>query len=106
MGEDRLIRPGLHPGLTRAGNQGVAGALPWEGRRIEAGPGIPCMHRRLLLLAPFLTVAAPARAETPAERASRQLRQEIQGDRAAEAGRPEGPQPVETSPAAPFWRTS
>lgn len=62
------------------------------------------MRRRLLLTAllastPVLATPVLARAETPAERASRQLRREIQGDRAMEAGRPEGPLPAEATPA-------
>ena len=57
------------------------------------------MRRRLLLavlLAP--AVILPARAETPAERASRQLQQGVRRDRTVEAGRPEGPLPAESTP--------
>ncbi|RAI57866.1 hypothetical protein [Roseicella frigidaeris] len=59
------------------------------------------MHRRLLLSClPIGLVGLAAQAETPAERASRQLHQEVQRDRVAEAGGPEGPRPVEQTPAA------
>lgn len=54
------------------------------------------MRRRLLLALPLLPAAA--RAETPAERASRDLQQGIRQDRAVEAGGPEGPRPPETTP--------
>ncbi|TCZ65493.1 hypothetical protein [Roseicella aquatilis] len=54
------------------------------------------MHRRLIFALPL--VPALARAETPAERASRQLQQGVRQDRVVEAGGPEGPRPAETTP--------
>jgi hypothetical protein len=59
------------------------------------------MRRRPLpaVLLAMLAAATPARAETPAERASRQLQQGIRQDRAAEAGGPEGPRPPAPNPA-------
>lgn len=57
-------------------------------------PAIPA------LVLPAVTLPILARAETPAEAASRQLRRDIQEDRATEAARPEGPAPVPQTPAA------
>ncbi|TDG21645.1 hypothetical protein E2C05_26995 [Paracraurococcus ruber] len=57
-------------------------------------------RRHLLPLIPACLLPLPALAETPAERASRELRQDLNRDRAREAGGPEGPLPRETSPGA------
>ena len=59
------------------------------------------MRRRSLLatlLAPAALLARPSQAETPAERASRELQQDIRRDRAAEAGGPQGPRPSAATP--------
>jgi hypothetical protein len=59
------------------------------------------MYRRLLLFSlPPATLLGPAlaRAQTPAERASRQLHQELREDRATEAAQPEGPPPAAATP--------
>jgi hypothetical protein len=52
----------------------------------------------LALLSPALLAPGLPRAETPAERASRDLQQGLRQDRAAEAGRPEGPPPAAAPP--------
>ncbi|MEN0074630.1 MAG: hypothetical protein AAGC69_09610 [Paracraurococcus sp.] len=58
------------------------------------------MRRRLLLTClPATLLGAAAGAETPAERASRQLQQGVQRDRIVESGGPEGPRPVQPNAA-------
>lgn len=54
--------------------------------------------RPALCLLGLLGCAAPARAETPAEQASRQLQQGIRQDRAAEAAGPDTVRPPAATP--------